>query len=143
MPTIPKTTKCESLQCKEPRVHGSAYCENHGGKPRLTAARLESNREYKGAAWESIRARVLSDNPLCGGCMLSGRIVPAAHVDHVFPWRVIGPHAFRLNLFQGLCIECHGVKSALERRGVFRHYISPAPVDYVAADYPRLMSAQI
>ena len=139
MPTIPKTTKCEALQCKLTRVQGSAYCEAHGGKPKITAARLISNREYKGALWESIRARVLSTEPLCMACKLTGRITPAAHVDHVFPWRVIGAESFRHNLFQSLCAECHGVKTGLERAGVFRHYISPAPVDFTRLDYLHVM----
>jgi 5-methylcytosine-specific restriction protein A len=135
MPTIPKSIVCESLRCKEPRVQGSAYCEAHGGKPKQTAARYEANREYKGAAWDSIRTGVLSREPLCMGCRTVGRITPAAHVDHVFPWRVMGGNAFRNNLFQALCAECHGVKSGLERTGVFRYYGNPAPVDYTAADY--------
>ena len=139
MPIIPKSTKCESLQCKSLRVQGSAYCEAHGGKRKLTVSRLESNREYKGALWESIRARILSTEPLCMACKLTGRITQAAHVDHVFPWRVIGGESFRHNLFQSLCAECHGVKTGLERAGVFRHYISPAPVDFVRSDYSHVM----
>ena len=139
MPTIPKTVKCETLQCKNARVQGSAYCETHGGKPKITAVRLESNREYKGSLWAGIRARVLSIEPLCMSCKQTGRITPAAHVDHVFPWRVIGGESFRHNLFNALCAECHGVKTGLERTGIFRHYVNPAPVDYTRADYSHVM----
>jgi 5-methylcytosine-specific restriction endonuclease McrA len=75
---------------------------------------------------------------LCAACLIDGRITAASHVDHVFPWAVIGDHAFTRNLWQSLCPECHGVKSGLEKRGVFRHYADKAH-DYGVQDYPFTM----
>lgn len=60
----------------------------------------------------------------------------AEAVDHVFPWKSWGPNAFRVNIFQSLCAPCHSRKTALELRGVFRHYTGGAFTDYTPPDYP-------
>ena len=138
MATLPKPTKCEALRCQGERVTGSAFCVAHGGKPKQTAQRRENNAPYKTAAWESIRAHQLTLQPLCQGCKVEGRIVPAAHVDHVIPWRSIGPQAFRRNLFQSLCIAHHSTKTHAEGRGVFIHYTDTGPIEYTKADWLRL-----
>lgn len=138
MPTVPRA-QCDHYQCKAPSVKGSRYCEAHTPSKAPTVARQAFNASYKTAAWESIRARQLSGEPLCAACMVDGRITEASHVDHVFPWQSIGPHAFTRNLFQSLCPECHGVKSGLEKRGVFRHYTAQ-PHDYAAHDYSYAMT---
>jgi 5-methylcytosine-specific restriction protein A len=137
MPTIPRH-QCDEYQCKAPSVKGSRYCETHTQSKAPTVDRQAFNAKYKTAAWEGIRARQLSANPLCAACLLSGRITQANHVDHVFPWAAIGAQAFTRNLFQSLCPECHGIKSGLEKRGVFRHYTDKAH-DYTAHDYPFTM----
>lgn len=138
MPTIPRH-QCDEYQCKAPSVKGSRYCLTHTPSKALTMARQAFNATYKTAAWESIRARQLSNEPLCAACMVDGRVTAASHVDHVFAWQAIGPHAFTRNLFQSLCPECHGVKSGLEKRGIFRHYTARLR-DYTAQDYPFAMS---
>jgi 5-methylcytosine-specific restriction endonuclease McrA len=119
-------------------VKGSRYCETHTQSKAPTIERQAFNAKYKTAAWESIRARQLSANPLCAACFVDGRITQANHVDHVFPWAAIGPHAFTRNLFQSLCPECHGIKSGLEKRGIFKHYTAP-PHEYTAQDYTHAM----
>jgi 5-methylcytosine-specific restriction endonuclease McrA len=137
MPTVPRA-QCEHFQCKAPSVKGSRYCDTHTQSKAPTVDRQAFTAKYKTAAWESIRARQLSSEPLCAACKLDGRITAASHVDHVFPWQSIGAHAFTRNLFQSLCPECHGVKSGLEKRGIFRHYTAQAQ-DYTAQDYPYTM----
>jgi 5-methylcytosine-specific restriction endonuclease McrA len=69
---------------------------------------------------------------------MNGYITPANHVDHVFPWSVIGEQSFNRNLFQSLCETHHGVKSGLEKKGVFRHYVEPVK-DYTRQDYSFVM----
>jgi 5-methylcytosine-specific restriction protein A len=133
MPSTPRA-QCDQYQCKALSVKGSRYCETHTQSKAPTIERQAFNAKYKTAAWESIRARQLSANPLCAACLVEGRITQANHVDHVFPWAAIGPHAFTRNLFQSLCPECHGIKSGLEKRGVFRHYTDKAH-DYTEQDY--------
>ena len=137
MPTVPRA-QCDEYQCKAQSVKGSRYCETHTQSKAPTVDRQAFNAKYKSKAWEGIRARQLSANPLCAACLIDGRITQANHVDHVFPWAAIGPHAFTRNLFQSLCPECHGIKSGLEKRGVFRHY-TDTPRDYTAQDYPFAM----
>jgi len=135
MPTFPKATKCDTLQCKAPRVEGSAYCETHGGKPKAKLDRLESNRAYKHRSWESIRMGQLSKQPLCQCCLLDSRVTLASHVDHIFAWRHIGNHAFTNNAFQSLCNACHSLKSASERKGQYLHFAPDGVKTYTLSDY--------
>ena len=137
MPSIP-LSQCGHYQCKAPSVKGSVYCIEHAPTKQVSKTRQAFNAPYKTAAWAAIRARQLSSCPLCAACLIDGRITAASHVDHVFPWAVIGDHAFTRNLWQSLCPECHGVKSGLEKRGVFRHYRDKAH-DYGVQDYPFTM----
>jgi 5-methylcytosine-specific restriction endonuclease McrA len=138
MPSIP-IPQCDHYQCKAPSVKGSRYCLTHTPSKAPTIDRQAFNAPYKSAAWQSIRARQLSAFPLCAACLVDKRITAASHVDHVFPWQAIGAHAFTRNLWQSLCPECHGIKSGLEKRGVFRHYTDKAN-DYAVGDYPFAMT---
>jgi hypothetical protein len=70
--------------------------------------------------------------------LIDKQITSANHVDHVFPWTAIGEHAFRRNLFQSLCETHHGVKSGLEKKGIFRYYLDPIK-DYTTEDYAYVM----
>jgi 5-methylcytosine-specific restriction enzyme A len=137
MPSSP-APQCDEYQCKAHSVKGSRYCLAHTPTKAPTIERQAFNAQYKSAAWAAIRTRQLSACPLCAACLIDGRITQANHVDHVYPWAAIGPHAFTRNLFQSLCAQCHGTKSALEKRGVFRHYTDKAQ-DYTAQDYPFTM----
>lgn len=142
MPIIPRSTVCDTLQCKAPRVPGSAHCEAHGGKPKVSATRRESNRAYKTRQWESIRAGQLSRVPLCQACALDHRVTLAAHVDHVFPWRIIGGNSFAVNLFQSLCPAHHSLKTASESKGVFLHYAPEGVRTLSASDYMPAMRGE-
>lgn len=139
MPTQPRP-QCSVYRCKQPTRPGSSMCIDHAPPPRVNHAKRETDREYKTAVWQTIRAGQLSKQPLCQSCALSGRVVGAVHVDHVISWKSIGPHAFVANRFQSLCAPCHSVKTGLENRGVFRHYTDRGPVDYSPGDWGRMMS---
>lgn len=138
MAFLPRPVKCDVLRCQGERVAGSAFCETHGGKPKQSAARYESNAAYKGALWAGMRARQLSSAPLCASCLARGQITQAQAVDHVFPWRQIAPAAFTRNLFQSLCIPCHSLKSGLEQKGAFIHYTERGEIEYTRADYAKV-----
>jgi 5-methylcytosine-specific restriction protein A len=142
MPTLPKITQCEALRCKELRVEGSAYCEAHGGRRKISIERHAHNAAYKSRAWAQIRVTQLSRAPLCERCKSEGLIVQAEHVDHVFPWSVIGGDSFRLNYFASLCAPCHSLKTSIERRGVFMRYTEHGPIEYTANDYQRVILGQ-
>lgn len=138
MPSIP-CDQCAQYQCKASSIRGSVYCIEHAPPQKTSIERKAFNAPYKSKAWESIRARQLSSEPLCAACKLEGRITQANHVDHVFPWAAIGGQAFTFNRFQSLCPECHGIKSGLEKKGVFRHYVNPIK-DYALQDYVNAMT---
>lgn len=137
MPSIP-CDQCASYHCKAFSIRGSVYCLEHAPIQKTSKTREAFNAPYKSKAWAAIRARQLSREPLCAACKLDGRITQANHVDHVFPWAVIGAQAFTRNLFQSLCPECHGIKSGLEKRGVFRHYTNKAQ-DFTLDEYAYTM----
>jgi len=139
MPTQPRP-QCSVYRCKQPTRPGSSMCMDHAPPVHVSKAKRESDREYKTAIWQTIRAGQLSKQPLCQSCMLAGRVVGAVHVDHVIAWKPIGPHAFTANRFQSLCAPCHSVKTGLENRGVFRHYTDRGVVDYSPGDWGRMMS---
>lgn len=71
--------------------------------------------------------------------MLEGIVTQATEVDHVFPWRQIDESAFFRNIFQGLCKEHHATKTALERRGIVKHYTDKVQT-YRVADYQRILA---
>lgn len=138
MPTMPTNKKCETLGCKAPRSGKSVFCDLHAGKRETTQTRDAFNAMYKTRAWHSIKTRQLSIDPLCQACALEGRVVSALHVDHVFPWHVIGSHAFIKNWFQSLCQPCHSRKTGKEQKGIFQHFTQSGVVEYSIFDYCRV-----
>lgn len=138
MPYAPFNTRCAELGCNEPRSKLNGYCVQHGGKE-YTVKETDSN--YKTPAWKSIRRRQLSICPLCQGCMSRGKIEAAKHVDHVFPWRQIGQHAFLNNVFQSLCAECHSHKTGQEKHGVYLYYTQQGVEQLSEHDYRAKVAA--
>ena len=134
MPIMPKD-QCAEYGCKQSSIPHSIYCESHAPKTVTSKDRKEFNSAYRAPSWNSIRCRQLSTVPLCQSCMAESRVTDASTVDHVFPWRKIGNHAFTRNLFQSLCVSCHSVKTGLERKGVFRHYATDGIIDLNVNDY--------
>ena len=65
------------------------------------------------AAWQKLRARVLEAEPLCRDCFRRGLITPATDVDHISG----DPSDNSLDNLQGLCHECHSIKTMCERHG--------------------------
>jgi 5-methylcytosine-specific restriction enzyme A len=143
MPTIPKQTKCLALGCKNPKAKFGGYCLDHGGrdayKAKPTEERKEFNSLYQTPMWKSLREGQLSKQPLCQSCLTLGHIRSANHVDHLFAWSDIGKTAFYLNIFQSLCPECHGNKSGLEKRGIYRYYHDDTHTDFNLTDYNRII----
>jgi hypothetical protein len=139
MPTVPATTQCAHLGCKAHRSKLNSYCSEHGG---IEYTERNGDGPYHTKAWDVIRKTQLSRQPLCQSCLSRGHIHQALHVDHLFPWRVVGGHAFRHNIFQSLCVECHSHKTSLERKGQIHHYTTEGTVVYVIEDYGYVMHNQ-
>lgn len=135
MPTLPTYTKCSHLGCQAQRELRRSFCAEHlNQKPATSDDRLEASRFYGSTFWRQFKRIQLSKFPLCACCLLAGRITQASVVDHVFPWRKVGTHAFKVNLFQSLCPECHSRKTGLEQRGIVEHYTNQL-VTMTLADY--------
>ena len=142
MPTLPYTTKCSHLGCKNVRSKLNSYCLEHGGLDSIqTEQRKEFMSMYQTTKWKQTRQLQLSKQPLCQCCLLSGKVSSAEHIDHLFPWAKIGKEAFYSNIFQSLCPNCHSNKTALEQKGIYRHY-GLVIHDYTITDYASVVLSQ-
>jgi len=65
------------------------------------------------AAWRRLRARVLTEQPLCADCAKRNRITAATQVDHVDG----DPSNNERHNLQGLCASCHSSKTNREQGG--------------------------
>ena len=136
MPYAPFNTKCQTFGCKAPRSKFNSFCLEHGGKDSTVR---DYDDAYKSKAWRVIRQGQLSKQPLCQACLIEGRVAMGVHVDHLFPWRQIGPEAFRRNILQTLCHNHHGRKTAQERRGIIEQYTPDGIKTWAITDYPTLV----
>lgn len=142
MPTIPRTTKCAHLGCKEVRSKLNSYCLEHGGLNDIdTQDRKKFKSMYQTARWKQTRQLQLSKQPLCQCCLQSGKVTQAEHIDHLFPWSKIGKEAFYNNILQSLCPNCHSDKTALEQKGIYRLY-GQVIHDYTITDYAHVVLMQ-
>jgi len=142
MPSLPTYTKCSQLGCKNSRSKLNTFCMDHGGKNYTVGdERTAFKSMYQSSLWKQIRQTQLSKQPLCQACLLSGRVSQANHVDHLFAWASIGKAAFSHNVWQSLCMECHSVKTGLEKQGIYRHYVEPLK-DYTINDYQYVVKNQ-
>jgi len=161
MPSVPIYTKCAQLGCKEVREGKGSFCLLHRGKPKeisqnryeamkeyqspfwktkeISQNRYEAMKEYQSPFWKITKRIQLSRSPLCGSCLIRGVVTQATVVDHLFPWTKIGKEAFKRNIWQSLCPECHSHKTALEQRDIVEHYDKELKV-YRVADYALAMS---
>jgi hypothetical protein len=135
MPTAPLNTECKEYRCRNTKTQRSAYCIEHGGG--VTETGKANTKLYNQQAWDKIRARQLSKQPLCARCQHEGKITAASTVDHVFPHRRDAAK-FKVNLFQSLCTGCHTLKGQDERKGIYNHYTAHGVMQYSDDDYVRL-----
>ena len=147
MPTIPTYTKCSVLGCKNTKSRFNSFCMEHGGrdtfnhnKYNTSEERKARNEKYQTRQWQKLRQIQLSRQPLCQACLINNVVTPAQHVDHVFPWAQISNTAFYYNLFQSLCQQHHSEKTALEQRGIYRHYHEVIK-DFSKEDYSKVLAS--
>lgn len=137
MPYAPFNSVCRELGCKNPRSKLNSFCSEHGG---LEHTNDGKDNAYSNPAWRTIRRAQLSKQPLCQSCLTRGQVNSATHVDHVFPWRHIGEHAFLHNIWQSLCTNCHSHKTGQERKGIYEHYTHDGMQSLSKADYGYIMT---
>ena len=128
--------RCAQTGCFGIPEYRKSFCKKHSQNQNTFAQNKTSN-AYKTAHWNNQRNLTLMTNPLCSSCRAYNRVTPATMVDHVWRWRDIGPVAMKENWFQSLCLPCHGVKSALEEKGIYRYFA--AMKDYKLDDYFKLV----
>jgi 5-methylcytosine-specific restriction enzyme A len=63
-----------------------------------------------GRALQTLRNRILNDEPLCRSCTSKGKVTAATEIDHIIPLSKGGTYDDE-NL-QPLCAECHKAKTA-------------------------------
>lgn len=85
-------------------------------KPRVgtlaTQVRSHQVGRNRGRPWTRLRARLLSERPLCVHCERQGRVAEATELDHIVPlWQAGTDDPSNL---QGLCGDCHRTKTARE-----------------------------
>ena len=81
---------------------------------------------YRTAAWLSLRAALLTAEPLCRECRRFGRATPATTADHVVPHRGDKALFFDAANLQPLCDAHHTDKQRIECGGPQR---APIGVD--------------
>ena len=139
MPSTPINNKCRELGCKNLKTTRSAFCIDHGGAK--TEKDKENSKLYSTAYWKKQRLAQLSKAPLCAACLIEGRVVPAIHIDHVFPHRQ-DDKKFRINLFQSLCQPHHSLKTQDENQGIYNYYSPNGIIQYTDADYAKQITDQ-
>ena len=110
MPRAPKVP-CRHRGCPALVERAVGWCPTH----LVTTSDKFANR-HRGSpidrgyprTWESIRLRVLTEEPLCRYCQRAG----STQVDHILPLSQGGTHD-RINL-AGCCERCHKIKTARE-----------------------------
>jgi 5-methylcytosine-specific restriction protein A len=93
----------------------SLLLANNVQQPRLTTLQSD-NESQRMRGWElqKLRAKMFKADPLCAHCRAAGRTRKWDELDHIVPLREGGTND-ESNL-QGLCYECHAIKSAAESR---------------------------
>ncbi|WP_307724421.1 HNH endonuclease [Pseudoduganella lurida] len=100
---------CSAPTCSVLVHDGSGRC---GAHPREAWVKVVPAKRITGRRLQAMRAALFARDPLCAECRRQGRAVPATQRDHIIPLSEGGPDDETNE--QGLCGECHEVKSRAE-----------------------------
>lgn len=110
---------CAHGGCNAVAVDGTSRCEAHTvtytPKRRYEHHYHQGKHIYSSARWVRLRDDFLRHNPLCKKHEALGLFVPATVVDHVVEIED-GGEVWDPDNLQGLCDECHKVKTGEEVR---------------------------
>lgn len=86
---------------------------------------MSTNKRIRGSSLQKIRREHFRRDPLCVMCREQGRYTLAAQLDHKVAMVNEGPdtHSNR----QGLCVECHKVKTAADLGHTYRAKVTIGP----------------
>lgn len=71
---------------------------------------LKTDERIRGRRLQARRMAYFQDNPLCKHCQAKGKVREARQLDHIIPLDKGGSEDDPAN-WQGLCVECHRIKS--------------------------------
>lgn len=100
-------TECHYPRCPAYAVRGG-YCAAHAGSG--SQARRYGNLNAANKRFRWMRLAFLMAHPMCARCLTE----PATILDHITPHRGISTLFWNQRNWQGLCVHCHGVKTARE-----------------------------
>jgi 5-methylcytosine-specific restriction protein A len=104
--------ECRFPRCPNYAVH-HGYCATHASSDSNRRNPEPGNLNPGNARFRRLRHFFLVKHPMCNACKRE----PATILDHVIPHRGISPLFWSQNNWQGLCVHCHGVKTAREVHG--------------------------
>lgn len=91
---------------------GVARCPTHARTKEHQRPNYDTRRWYRQARWFTLRARVLSTNPLCVDCQAQGRVTRATEVHHKVKPGDSASLFYNQDNLDGLCSTCHGIRTA-------------------------------
>ena len=109
---------CAKDRCPALVYDGGGWCEKHKPVEGKFADPYRGSRHARGYGneWSRKRLRILErDNHLCQVCLPQSLISLATQVDHIVPRAAAGTEDD--DNLQGICVDCHKAKTALEGRG--------------------------
>lgn len=74
---------------------------------------IVKHKRISGRARQELRDRHFRANPLCKMCEAKGKLSLAQELDHITPLHKGGDNS--TDNLQGLCIECHKEKTAIDK----------------------------
>jgi 5-methylcytosine-specific restriction protein A len=106
---------CSTAGCPNPPT-GKGRCDECR-KPiereRSRARREATKGVYKTKMWLRRRLQVLSRDPICADGRVCGGNRLSTEVDHIIPLE-LGGAPYAMDNLQGICLDCHQVKTAQE-----------------------------
>ena len=105
VPTAP-LRPCTQAGC--PALVGKGYCPTHALAKARTRYNVDTRKWYYTKAWAILREVAFARQPVCAEC----RTQPSTVVDHKVPHRGDRAMFYDSNNLQGLCVACHGRKTA-------------------------------
>lgn len=101
--------ECRFPRCPNYAVH-HGYCETHASSATNRRYTEPGDLNPSNSRFRRRRHYFLQRHPLCAACHTE----PATVLDHIVPHRGVALLFWSERNWQGLCVHCHGVKTARE-----------------------------
>jgi 5-methylcytosine-specific restriction enzyme A len=121
MPSKPKKP-CGHSGCAA--LVNSGRCDKHQTQHQRDTQRWRGTAASRGYGYQhqQERERHLRDHPLCVRCLIAERVTAATVLDHIVPVRVAPERQHDPTNHQGLCVDCHALKTAEDQRNYPQAY---------------------